>query len=106
MTLVTSRQEGGPKSVLESMAAGVPLVTTRVGQASDLVVDGDNGLLADVDDVPALAAAVVRVHDDAALANKLRERGRPIAEANAEELLDPRWAQLLEGFMAGNAHSG
>jgi glycosyltransferase involved in cell wall biosynthesis len=84
----------------------VPLVTTRVGQAPDLVVDGDNGLLADVDDVPALAAAVVRVHDDAALANKLRERGRPTAEAHAEELLDPRWAQLLEGFMAGNAHSG
>jgi glycosyltransferase involved in cell wall biosynthesis len=106
VTLVTSRQEGGPKSVLESMAAGVPLVTTRVGQAPDLVADGDNGLLADVDDVPALAAAVVRVHDDAALANKLRERGRPAAEAHAEELLDPRWAQLLDGFMAGNAHSG
>jgi len=106
VTLVTSRQEGGPKSVLESMAAGVPLVTTRVGQAPDLVVDGDNGLLADVDDVSALAAAVVRVHDDAALANKLRKRGRPTAEAHAEELLDPRWAQLLEGFMAGNAHSG
>ena len=35
--LVTSRQEGGPKSVLESMAAGVPLVTTRVGQAPELV---------------------------------------------------------------------
>ena len=32
--LVTSRQEGGPKAVLESMAAGVPLVTTRVGQAA------------------------------------------------------------------------
>jgi len=106
VTLVTSRQEGGPKSVLESMAAGVPLVTTRVGQAPDLVADGDNGLLADVDDVPALTAAVVRVHDDAALANKLHQRGRPTAEAHAEELLDPRWAQLLEGFMAGNAHSG
>jgi glycosyltransferase involved in cell wall biosynthesis len=106
VTLVTSRQEGGPKSVLESMSAGVPLVTTRVGQAPDLVADGDNGLLADVDDVPALAAAVVRVHDDTALANKLRERGRPTAEAHAEELLDPRWAQLLEGFMAGNADSG
>ena len=35
--LVTSRQEGGPKAVLESMATGVPLVTTRVGQAPELV---------------------------------------------------------------------
>ena len=40
--LVASRQEGGPKSVLESMANGVPLVTTRVGQAMDLVKHGEN----------------------------------------------------------------
>jgi glycosyltransferase involved in cell wall biosynthesis len=35
--IVTGWHEGGPKAVLESMAAGVPLVTTRVGQAMDLV---------------------------------------------------------------------
>jgi glycosyltransferase involved in cell wall biosynthesis len=99
VSLVTSRQEGGPKTVLESLAAGVPLVTTRVGQAPDLVVDGDNGLLADIDDVPALPAAVARIRDDAELARALSERGRPTAEANAEELLDGRWAQLLDGFV-------
>jgi glycosyltransferase involved in cell wall biosynthesis len=99
VSLVTSRQEGGPKTVLESLAAGVPLVTTRVGQAPDLIVDGDNGLLADVEDVPTLAAAAARIRDDAELARTLSERGRPTAEANAEELLDPRWAQLLDGFV-------
>jgi glycosyltransferase involved in cell wall biosynthesis len=97
--LVTSRQEGGPKAVLESMASGVPLVTTRVGQAAELVVHEDNGLLADVDDVEALAACVLRVHDDVALRSKLRARGRPTAEAHADERLDPRWARLLAGFV-------
>jgi glycosyltransferase involved in cell wall biosynthesis len=97
--LVTSRQEGGPKSVLESMAAGAPLVTTRVGQAPELVDDGENGLLADVDDVEALAASVQRVHDDAALATRLRTAGRPTAEAYADERLDPLWAGLLAGFV-------
>lgn len=104
VSLVTSRQEGGPKTVLESLAAGVPLVTTRVGQAPDLIADGDNGLLADVDDVPALTAAVTRIHDEAELARALSARGRPTAEANAEELLDPRWAQLLDGFVARKPH--
>jgi glycosyltransferase involved in cell wall biosynthesis len=99
VSLVTSRQEGGPKTVLESLAAGVPLVTTRVGQALDLIVDGDNGLLADVEDVQTLTAAAARIRDDAELARTLSERGRPTAEANAEELLDPRWAQLLDGFV-------
>ena len=97
--LVTSRQEGGPKSALEAMASGVPLVTTRVGQASELVADGENGLLADVDDVDALADAVQRVYADAALRDRLRAAGRATAELHAEERLDPMWSRLLEGFV-------
>ena len=97
--LVTSRQEGGPKSVLEAMATGVPLVTTRVGQASELVVDGQNGLLANVDDVDALTEAVLRLHADSGLRDRLRTAGRATAEAHGEERLDPMWAQLLEGFV-------
>jgi glycosyltransferase involved in cell wall biosynthesis len=97
--LVTSRQEGGPKAVLEAMATGVPLVTTKVGHATELVRDGQNGLLADVDDVDALAAAVERVHTDRELRQRLRAAGRETAEAHAEERLDARWARLLDGFV-------
>jgi glycosyltransferase involved in cell wall biosynthesis len=96
--LVTSRQEGGPKALLEAMASGVPFVSTRVGQAAEIVVDGENGLLADVDDVDALAEAVQRVHEDAELRARLRSAGRVTAEAHAEERLDPLWAELLDGF--------
>jgi glycosyltransferase involved in cell wall biosynthesis len=99
--LVASRQEGGPKSVLEAMASGVPVVSTRVGQAAELIADGENGLLAEVDDVEALAAALQRVHDDALLRERLRVAGRSTAEAHAEERLDPLWAELLEGFVDG-----
>jgi len=99
LSLVTSRQEGGPKAVLESMATGVPLVTTRVGQAPELVEDGHNGLLADVDDVEGLAAAVLRVHGDPELAASLRSAGRATAEAHADERLDGRWDELLSGFV-------
>jgi glycosyltransferase involved in cell wall biosynthesis len=98
--LVTSRQEGGPKSVLEAMAAGVPLVTTRVGQAAELVRDGDNGLLAEVDDVDSLVEAVQRVHDEPELRGRLRTAGRATAELHAEERLDPLWRDLLEGFLS------
>jgi glycosyltransferase involved in cell wall biosynthesis len=96
---VTARQEGGPKAVLEAMATGVPLVTTRVGQAPEIVVHGENGLLADVDDVEGLVAAVEELHDNSQLAARLRKAGRPTAEAFADERLDERWAALLEGFV-------
>jgi len=103
VSLVTSKQEGGPKAVLESLAAGIPLVTTRVGQAPELVSDGENGLLADVDDEGALIAAVVRIHADGAFAGGLRAAGRLTAEANADERLDDRWAALLDGFVQKGA---
>lgn len=47
--LVTSREEGGPKAILESMASGVPVVSTKVGLAPDVIKHGENGLLADID---------------------------------------------------------
>jgi glycosyltransferase involved in cell wall biosynthesis len=99
VSLVASRQEGGPKAVLESMAAGVPLVSTRVGQATELVSDGENGLLADVDDVDALAGAVLRLYDDSALRSALTRAGRLTAESHADERLDAMWAGLLDGFV-------
>jgi glycosyltransferase involved in cell wall biosynthesis len=106
VTLVASRQEGGPKAVLESLAAGVPLVTTRVGQAQELVIDGDNALLADVDDIDALVAGVSRIHGDRALSGRLRAQGRLTAEANADQRLDDRWGALLDGFVRKGAPRG
>ena len=97
--LVASRQEGGPKSVLESLASGVPLVCTRVGQAPEIVEDGRSALLAEVEDADALAGLVLRLHDDEELRRSLRAAGRPAAEALAYDRLDGRWAELLDGFV-------
>jgi glycosyltransferase involved in cell wall biosynthesis len=99
VAVVSSRQEGGPKAVLESMAAGVPLVSTRVGQAPDLVVDGVNGWLVDVEDVEALADRVVAVAGGAA-SPELVARARSTAEENAYERQLPLWRAFFEGFVA------
>jgi glycosyltransferase involved in cell wall biosynthesis len=101
--LVPSRQEGGPKAVLESMATGVPLVTTRVGQGQELVEDGRNGLLCEVDDVEALARAIARVIEDEALRERFRVAGRRTAERYALQRLDGEWKQLLDGFVERRA---
>jgi glycosyltransferase involved in cell wall biosynthesis len=98
--VVPSRQEGGPKGVLEAMAAGVPLASTRVGQAQDLVEDGRNGLLVDVNDAEALAEALLRLHHDTALRGSLAAAGRATAERYSLERLDPEWDALLGGFVA------
>jgi glycosyltransferase involved in cell wall biosynthesis len=96
--VVASRQEGGPKSILESMATGVPLVTTKAGQAPDLVDNGRNGILVDVEDATGLAAGLVRIRGDAELVRALRDAGRETAAETSHERLAARWAGLLQGF--------
>lgn len=103
--LVASRQEGGPKALLEALAAGVPLVTTRVGQAPEILEDGRDGLLVEVEDIEALAGGVSRVRDDDEFRRTLREAGRATAERFAFERLDGRWAELLDGFITTRARA-
>jgi glycosyltransferase involved in cell wall biosynthesis len=59
--LITSRIEGGPQSILESMASGVPLISTCVGMSPDVIVHGENGILVDVEDRQSLIDHVTRL---------------------------------------------
>jgi glycosyltransferase involved in cell wall biosynthesis len=105
--LVASREEGGPKAVLESMATGIPLVTTRVGQAADLVRHGVDGFIVDVEDVEGLADYAAHVADaPAGELDRIRAAGVETARANSYESLRPRWRALLDGFVAFSARDG
>ncbi len=103
--LVTARQEGGPKGPLEAMATGVPVVTTRVGQTQEIVRDGRNGLLADVEDADALAHGLVRLSEDRQLSATLAREGRQTAAAHDTAHLVPEWGALLNGFVREPADS-
>ncbi len=74
--LLTSDYEGCPYSVLEAMAAGVPVVATRVGGLPELVVDGETGLLFEPGDPDAAAAALEQLLESPDRARLLGEAGR------------------------------
>lgn len=98
--IVASRQEGGPKAILESMASGVPLVTTKVGQAMDLVHHSINAWMVDVEDVDALTAYALQVYYSGADAlRQILIAGRKTAEANSYESQIPLWAKFMKGFV-------
>ena len=75
-----SHAEGLPMSMLEAMAAGVPVVATTVGGIPEAVGDGVEGLLAPPRDAAALALAIGRLLDDGGLRARLACAARGAVE--------------------------
>lgn len=73
--------EGMPNAVLEAMAMGCPVVATAVGGSTELVGEGETGLLVPPADPMALAGAIVRLASSEALRESMRKRSREVAEA-------------------------
>lgn len=99
--VIPSRQEGGPKALLEAMAAGVPVVSTRVGQAMDLVVPGENGWLVEPEDADGLADCLFEAVGDAPRREQVIARARLTAEENSLEAQAPAWARFFRGYVEG-----
>jgi len=71
-----SRWEGFGLVFLEAMAASLPVIATNVSSIPEIVVDGETGLLVDVDDVGELADAIIRLIENPQLAEKMGRMGR------------------------------
>jgi glycosyltransferase involved in cell wall biosynthesis len=88
--------DGLPNVALEAMAAGRPVVGSRVGGIPELVRDGENGLLVPEKDAAALAAALVTLARDPALRARLGGTGR--AEIRAQRSWDTVGKRFVEVF--------
>jgi glycosyltransferase involved in cell wall biosynthesis len=82
--VLASNSEGMPMSVLEAMAAGLPVVASAVGGVPELVAEAETGFLVPPRDVDALAAALQRVLADP----ELRRSLGAAAHARASERFD------------------
>lgn len=69
--VLPSHSEGSPNVLLEAMAAEVPIVATAVGGVPEIVADEESALLVPPKNPQALAAAIDRVLQDSALAQRL-----------------------------------
>jgi len=93
--LNTTNVDNTPVSVIEAMACGLPVVSTRVGGIPYLLTDGEDALLVPPDDTDAMAGAVRRLLTEPGLAAKLSANGRRRVEGFDWSRVLPQWREVL-----------
>jgi glycosyltransferase involved in cell wall biosynthesis len=76
LSVLPTHSEGLSNTLLESMAAGLPVVATRVGGNAELVDDGVNGILVPPQAPATLANAILRILNDKAMAQRFSGAAR------------------------------
>jgi glycosyltransferase involved in cell wall biosynthesis len=103
--VLPSSREGLPNALLEAMASGLACIASRLPDVTDhLVHDGENGVLVAPGDAAAIAAALRRLLEDSALAQRLGRTARTTIESGYT--LETTAAQHLEiyhALLAGRA---
>lgn len=78
--VLPSYREGTPRTVLEAMAMGRPVITTDAPGCRETVIDGDNGFLVPVKAVDELVTAMLKFVEQPELIARMGRRSRQIAE--------------------------
>ena len=97
--LMTSQKEGMPNVVMEAQLMGVPVVATRAGGTSAIVLEGRTGYLADVGDGDGLTAACLKILREPARRVQMGEAGRRhVLYAFPKRKLGERYLDVARGL--------
>jgi glycosyltransferase involved in cell wall biosynthesis len=93
--------EAMPMSVLEAMAAGKPVIASRVGAVPKLVVPKQTGVLIEPGDIDGLSAAIIQLLNDPKQAHRLGENGYArAAEHFSADAMATRYLELYREVVA------
>jgi glycosyltransferase involved in cell wall biosynthesis len=94
--VLPSHTEGMPNALLEAMAAGRPVIASRVGGIPEMVVDGVSGVLVEAGDVEGLTLAMLRLARSPELCREMGAEGRGLAQSRHDvRQASVRFAHLL-----------
>lgn len=99
--VMSSHYEGFPMVMIEAMACGLPAVCFDfLCGPRDIIRPEENGLVVKEGDIPALAAAMQRVMEDAALLARMSEGAKKISQTYSEEAVMAQWEACFQQLLA------
>jgi len=99
--LITSREEGGPMGLIESMSCGIPVVTTRVGMSEDIINKGIPGEISDSFDPKILAYKIEKTIDCFSRNKNESQRviRKHIIKFDWEEVAKQHWEKIYKNLI-------
>jgi glycosyltransferase involved in cell wall biosynthesis len=99
--VLPSYYEGLPTTLLEAMSCGIPSIATDVKGSSELIEDGENGLLVPPGDPKRLAEAILRLLDDEELRKKLGDNAREYVVGNYDwEIITNKVEEIYKSMIS------
>ncbi|MCL6642775.1 MAG: glycosyltransferase [Candidatus Bipolaricaulota bacterium] len=100
--VLPSKREGLPRSIMEAMAAGKPVVATDVRGSRDLVENGVTGILVKLGDVVGLAQAILQLIHDPELRLRMGEAGREKIQAYSLDHVIKEMSEVYARYLSSN----
>ena len=93
--LLTSTNEGMSNAMIEAMCLGLPVVSTKVSGATDLIEDGKNGFLIDINDTSALSHRMSQLADSDSLRRSIGNQAKEVYQLLKKDIICKEWVSCL-----------
>ena len=94
--LLSSEYEGMSNALIEAMCLGLPVISTKVAGATDLIIDGENGYLIDVHDKEALTDSMTRLANSSDLRSQMGRRACEVYDLVRQDKINKQWIDYLK----------
>jgi glycosyltransferase involved in cell wall biosynthesis len=104
--LYPSRHEGFGSILLDALVFGLPIIASNVGGIPELIDDGKNGFLCELDDSDALSEAVLKLNQNPDLRESIGQTNREKSAGYSENQMTRRYIEIYERLVKDHVTEG